>query len=676
DCDQARLWVADGDYSGRPALDEALERRLLLAALDPIEYGTRLFEALFPGREKSLLAGYRTGLVIARREEKRLRFRLHIATSAPAKLHDLHWERLYDPEERIALACSRDVAFSRYLSVASGSEAAVAARPKLLVVICCPSDLAEYELPEISRERARHSILKALSPLGARVSWELLEGAVTVGSIRDRLVAGGFDALHLHAHGVLDPDRAAANLVLEDEDQRAAFVDEGLFSQLFEGERDLHLVTLIACHGGTQTGAEPFSGLAPALVRRGIPAVVAMRRAISVEGAARFSEHFYLNLARTGRVDTAANEARLQLYLAAPSGLEWSTPALSMRLAEGRLWQPAPASLDAEGTEGAGRRGFRRRWKGLVAAAIALVTAVPIAYFVHRCGEPTRVNAPGVVSVPADPEAARLYSEGLAKLLSFDAISARDLLEAAVEADPEHPLPRAALAAAWSELGYDGKAEQASKQARERSRSLPENEQLAIEARYYEITDEWDKAIEIYGSLFRSLPKDVHYGLRLAEAQIRGGRSRQALVTLEKLRRLPSPGSSDPRIDLAQALAHLRLGELRDSVTSAERAARKGNERGWDLLVARARLREAAALWEQGDYSRAIPALDDAEARFGAAGDRRGLAQTLEAKALAVQAQGDLDGSRNLLQRALTTYREIGDKRSEANVLVTLGNVF
>ncbi|MCP4658833.1 MAG: hypothetical protein GY856_25765, partial [bacterium] len=46
DCDQARLWVADGDYSGRPALDEALERRLLLAALDPIEYGTRLFEAL------------------------------------------------------------------------------------------------------------------------------------------------------------------------------------------------------------------------------------------------------------------------------------------------------------------------------------------------------------------------------------------------------------------------------------------------------------------------------------------------------------------------------------------------------------------------------------------------------------------------------------------------------
>ncbi|MCP4658815.1 MAG: tetratricopeptide repeat protein, partial [bacterium] len=317
-------------------------------------------------------------------------------------------------------------------------------------------------------------------------------------------------------------------------------------------------------------------------------------------------------------------------------------------------------------------RGFRRRWKGLVAAAIALLTAVLIAYFVHRCAAPPPVKALRAVSVPG----ARLYSEGLVKLRSFDAMSARELLEAAVEADPENPLPRAALAAAFSELGYDGKAEQAAEKAMELSRGLREHEQLAIKARYYEISEGWDRAIEIYGSLFRSFPEDVDYGLRLAEAQISGGRSRQALVTLEKLRRLPSPGSSDPRIDLVQALAHLRLGKLRDSVTSAERAARKGNESGWDLLVARARLREAAALWEQGDYSRAIPALDDAGARFAAAGDRRGLAQTFEANALAVQAQGDLDGSRNLLQRALTTYREIGDKRSEANVLVTLGNVF
>ena len=71
----------------------------------------------------------------------------------------------------------------------------------------------------------------------------------------------------------------------------------------------------------------------------GIPAVVAMRRSISASDAGRFTRHFYRNLARSGRVDTAANEARQQLHLAAPDRIDWSTPVLFMRLQDGRLWK-------------------------------------------------------------------------------------------------------------------------------------------------------------------------------------------------------------------------------------------------------------------------------------------------------------------------------------------------
>ena len=129
-----------------------------------------------------------------------------------------------------------------------------------------------------------------------------------------------------------------ARLVLETGDGRASFVDEELFAEVFDGQRDLRLVTLIACHGGASAGRDPFSGLAPALVRRGVPAVVAMRRQISLDGATRFAEHFYRNLARSAQVDAATNEARLQLYLGESRSPEWGTPALFMRLAEGRLW--------------------------------------------------------------------------------------------------------------------------------------------------------------------------------------------------------------------------------------------------------------------------------------------------------------------------------------------------
>ncbi len=341
DYDRARLSVAGRDYSGQPHLDEALQRRLLQAALNPTQYGSFLFEALLPGDGDDLLAGYREGLAIAQHEEKCLCFRLHIENTAPTILQDLNWELLYDPKRKVALGRSRETTFSRYLTVPLRPVGPVEAQPRLLVVLSTPANLADYKLAEIDREQLRQSMKKALSPLTSFAACELLEGPATPERISDRLLAGHFHALHVCAHGALRPHGATASLVLEAEDGSATFVDETWFSDIFEGDKDLRLVTLVACHGGAQPRSDPFSGLGPAVVQRGIPAVVAMRREISIDAAIRFTEHFYTNLARSGRVDTAVNEARRQLHLTNPSTLEWGTPALFMRLPEGRLWPPA-----------------------------------------------------------------------------------------------------------------------------------------------------------------------------------------------------------------------------------------------------------------------------------------------------------------------------------------------
>ncbi len=58
-------------------------------------------------------------------------------------------------------------------------------------------------------------------------------------------------------------------------------------------------------------------------------------------------------------------------------------------------------------------------------------------------------------SSPSNREAARLYSEGLARLRVLDALEARDLLQQAIAADPKFSLAHSALAEAWSRLGYD-----------------------------------------------------------------------------------------------------------------------------------------------------------------------------------------------------------------------------
>src|SRR5262249_48263411 len=117
-------------------------------------------------------------------------------------------------------------------------------------------------------------------------------------------------------------------------------------------------------------------------------------------------------------------------------------------------------------------------------------------------------------SLPSDVEAARLYSEGLAKLRVFDAIGAPDFLEEAVLTEPNHALSHSALSEAWSTLGYDAKAREEAKKAFDLSATLSREDRLGIEGRYRLTTHEWSKAIDVYRTLWDFFPDNVEYGIR------------------------------------------------------------------------------------------------------------------------------------------------------------------
>jgi DNA-binding winged helix-turn-helix (wHTH) protein/TolB-like protein len=116
---------------------------------------------------------------------------------------------------------------------------------------------------------------------------------------------------------------------------------------------------------------------------------------------------------------------------------------------------------------------------------------------VSRAGEKLRANL-GVrritkeeavevaTALPSSAEAARLYAEGLSKVRVFDALSARDSLVKAIAAEPNYALSHAALATAWSQLGYDENAKVEAKKAFDLSSNLPRAERLLVEARYRE----------------------------------------------------------------------------------------------------------------------------------------------------------------------------------------------
>jgi tetratricopeptide (TPR) repeat protein len=190
---------------------------------------------------------------------------------------------------------------------------------------------------------------------------------------------------------------------------------------------------------------------------------------------------------------------------------------------------------------------------------------------------------------PANPEAKRLYFEGLARMQGYEWARARDLLTAAEESDPTFPLTHAALSEVWEKLVYTQRRREEAKTAFDLSPNLPPEERSRVEAAYRASAGDWPRAAQIYGDLFNRFPDNLEYGLRLADAQDKQQNAQASLIAVRTLRRLPQPLRDDPRVDIAEAVAISQLGKPKESLAlldEAERKARAQGARGilWNTL--------------------------------------------------------------------------------------------
>jgi len=280
------------------------------------------------------------------------------------------------------------------------------------------------------------------------------------------------------------------------------------------------------------------------------------------------------------------------------------------------------------------------------------------------------------VALPSNARAARFYADGLTKLRLFDALSARDLLERSLTYDTGYAPAHSALAAAWRLLGYDARAKAESKRAFDLSANLPRDDRLSVEARYREITSQWDQAIALYQELWRNAQDNVDYGLQLASTQTGARKGREALATVARLRLLPPPSGDDARIDLEEAAAAYSLGDLKLEQAAAMKAEKKATAQGSWLVVARARHAQAEALFYQGDLDGALRIYQQALATYRQSGDQGKMASSLNNIADVFQVQGDLAAAERMYEQALRTYRQIGNKRLAAGTLSNIGAVY
>jgi DNA-binding winged helix-turn-helix (wHTH) protein/tetratricopeptide (TPR) repeat protein len=272
-------------------------------------------------------------------------------------------------------------------------------------------------------------------------------------------------------------------------------------------------------------------------------------------------------------------------------------------------------------------------------------------------------------ALPSNQEAVRFYTEGQERVWAFDYIHARDLLTKAVVADPGYPLAHAALADAWSHLGYASKARAEVERARAVSEHLGSEYRLLIDGQYYSAIQDRTRAIDAYRQLFTQFPDNLDYGLRLADEQ-RWVSPEDTLHTLEALRQLPPPSGDDPRIDYIEA----RAWSYKDVVkarAAARRAVEKGTAQGSRLLVARA----YSVLCGIGGEDSTVQTCEDARKSYTAVGDRDNAARATNDLAAFYYQHGDLDRAEAMFQDAIKVFRQVGDLEGSTSVSGNLGDI-
>lgn len=365
--------------SGGLQTPRALRARGQAPELTPKELGGRLFEALFRGRVRVLFD--RCWGRVEPDPEKGLRIRLHFDLERQdlVRLSSLPWEYLYARDDEGFLSFSQRTPVVRHLSLSRPARQWNPELPlRVLVAMSSPPGMPPLDL---AAERRRIE-----DAWGRRAGIEpVFLDRVTLRDLRRELAGEeSFHVLHFMGHAELSADEGV--LVLHDADGDAEEVRGSDLATILGDRADLGLVVLNACdtaRAPTDDGRDPFAGVATALVRAGVPAVVAMQFPISDRAAVAFGEAFYEQLVRGEDLETATVEGRKAILSDHPRTSEWGTPVLFERTApriRSRDRPPAEhrSGLRQNDASGAGWRGFL---KHRVKEIVSLGAGIPVLFY-------------------------------------------------------------------------------------------------------------------------------------------------------------------------------------------------------------------------------------------------------------------------------------------------------
>jgi hypothetical protein len=295
------------------------------------DLGDALFRSVF---RDEVLRRFEEGLDTAHGRRAGLRLRLQFG--AAPELIKLPWEFLYREATHDFLAMSPDIAIVRDVGLATDLALPALEGPlEILVVAADPSQDEELQIRrEVDAlresvgelERRGEARLTVLEPSERESTWDALRHEL---SRKQQAGRGPYQFVHFIGHGAFDERERVGVLLFENDRRREHRVTGDDLATLLRG-RGVRFVVINSCSGAVTSDDDAFSGVAQSLLRKGIPAVVAMQFEITDRAAIKFATAFYAGIADRMPVDEAMTEARLAI-LGFGNRLEWATPVLYMR---------------------------------------------------------------------------------------------------------------------------------------------------------------------------------------------------------------------------------------------------------------------------------------------------------------------------------------------------------
>ncbi|TVQ19887.1 MAG: CHAT domain-containing protein [Leptolyngbya sp. DLM2.Bin15] len=304
-----------------------------------LHLGHQLYQALFTG---SLRDSWVIAQGIANHRNTYLRLRLGLKGT---DLLALPWEVMHDGDRArpgvIYPVATGEIMFSRYQA---GVASASALRKswterdpilRILVVISLPDDQARLalaqEVQHLKQELEKDPVVPDVGSDRPPVQLTILEQPDRE-QLTQALEQGQYDVLHYSGHSDLGEMGGDLHLV-----NRRTGLTESLSGQDLAGllvNNGIRLVVLNSCRGAYSAAANAqgemgANNLAAAIVRRGVPAVLAMAECIPDDVALTLTQLFYRNLRQGYPIDLSLNRARQALMSVYTSDyLYWALPVL------------------------------------------------------------------------------------------------------------------------------------------------------------------------------------------------------------------------------------------------------------------------------------------------------------------------------------------------------------